>query len=37
MDEKDFNSLWNKIALIEISNTVSLYKKDGLRIAPKWR
>jgi len=32
MDEKNFNGLWNKVALKEINNTVSLYKKDGLRI-----
>jgi len=32
MNEKDFSSLWNKVALTEISNTISLYKKDGLRV-----
>jgi len=32
MDEKNFNGLWNKIALIEIKNITALYKSKGIEI-----
>jgi len=31
MDEKEFNGLWDKIALKEISKITALYKSNGLR------
>ena len=32
MDEKDFNGLWNQIALIEIKKITALYKSKGIVI-----
>ena len=32
MDEKDFNGLWNQIALIEIKKVTALYKSKGIVI-----
>jgi len=32
MDEKDFNGLWNKIALIEIKKIIAIYKSNGIVI-----